>query len=287
MTGYDTYSIDNTKNNRYPSRCHIRNAVIYSGALSWQRQSQRCCVKGAAYNIVGWASGALSDVVSRKQRGENRNGAVFIRTPFGKNETLFHPADPLKKPKAVTKAEAAQESENVPKQISEADFHAKTDAKEEQKENAVWKTLEKAADRIKALGNLPGFIGRAIRKIYLTIREIYDRIKEWNRFVARTLLLQQTKRLLKHIAPVKIRGNLHFGFADPSVTGNTLAAIALFYPVLPKKLFIVPDFQNKILEGELDFKGRIYGIILVIVFCKIWFNKDIQRFRKKSRRSKK
>lgn len=207
--------------------------------------------------------------------------------PLGRMKRFFTRRTPLKKPKAVLKAEAAQESENVPKQISEADFHAKTDAKEEQKENAVWKTLEKAADRIKALGNLPGFIGRAIRKIYLTIREIYDRIKEWNRFVARTLLLQQTKRLLKHIAPVKIRGNLHFGFADPSVTGNTLAAIALFYPVLPKKLFIVPDFQNKILEGELDFKGRIYGIILVIVFCKIWFNKDIQRFRKKSRRSKK
>lgn len=190
--------------------------------------------------------------------------------------------------KIEKKAEGKPEAEKKLKagEASAGDF--KPDSAAKTAENPAESFLQKIKGKIKALCSLPGIIGRTIRKIYLTLRGICDKIKRWNQFfhlkefsAAKALVLRLVKRLLKHIAPVRIEGNLQFGFEDPSVTGNVLAAIALFYPVLPRKLVIIPDFQNKRLEGNLKFRGRIYGIVPVIICLRIWFDKNIRALRKK------
>lgn len=63
--------------------------------------------------------------------------------------------------------------------------------------------------------------------------------------------------LLRHIRPRKIEGNLLFGMENPADTGQLLGLAAIFYPYYQKSLSIFPDFDKKILEGNLFIKGRI------------------------------
>lgn len=131
--------------------------------------------------------------------------------------------------------------------------------------------------------SIPGKIKTVIKKIKLTIRRIYDKIKNGSEFLqlestrqAIRLLLGECKGIFKHILPKKMRGNVIYGFEDPSITGQVLAVLSMFYPKYHKKLQIVPMFDQAILEGRIQMRGRIYGIFLLIHGLKIILNKDVK-----------
>lgn len=92
------------------------------------------------------------------------------------------------------------------------------------------------------------------------------------------LLIREIKRVLKAIAPRRIRGHLRYGSDDPADTGKFLAGAAMLYPFYHGKVSIVPDFDDKILEFDLVLKGRIYIGTLVAVLLKLYFNKKVKRF---------
>ncbi len=92
------------------------------------------------------------------------------------------------------------------------------------------------------------------------------------------LLIREIKRVLKAIAPRRIRGHLRYGSDDPADTGKFLAGAAMLYPFYHGKVSIVPAFDDKILEFDLVLKGRIYIGTLVAVLLKLYFNKKVKRF---------
>lgn len=92
------------------------------------------------------------------------------------------------------------------------------------------------------------------------------------------LLIREIKRVLKAIAPRRIRGYLRYGSDDPADTGKFLAGAAMLYPFYHGKVSIVPVFDEKILEFDLVLKGRIYIGTLVAVLLKLYFNKKVKRF---------
>lgn len=83
--------------------------------------------------------------------------------------------------------------------------------------------------------------------------------------------------LLRHILPRKISGRVHFGFDDPSLTGKILAYLAMIYPIAEKYLRIEPEFQQKILEGNLEFRGRIRIGTIAVAVLSILLDKNIRR----------
>ena len=123
---------------------------------------------------------------------------------------------------------------------------------------------------------------------YCDIKEKYDRIRKEIRFWKKmyddkrnkdafALIKKEIIRLLKKIAPKKIKGFVHFGFDDPATTGSILMYLAMIYPVLPKKLKIDPSFEDTDIYGAIDVKGRLSLIVPAVSFLKVFFNKDCRR----------
>lgn len=71
------------------------------------------------------------------------------------------------------------------------------------------------------------------------------------------LLWKQSVRFLRHVRPGSGRGAMTFGFDDPGLTGQVLAAAAMIYPFFEGNLEICPVFDEKIFEAEGSFKGRV------------------------------
>lgn len=91
-------------------------------------------------------------------------------------------------------------------------------------------------------------------------------------------------KILKHLAPTRIKGELVYGAADPATTGQHLGYISIALPLYYDKIDITPDFSQKILEGYISVKGRIRMINLIIYGVQVLFNKNvmitIKRFKK-------
>lgn len=91
-----------------------------------------------------------------------------------------------------------------------------------------------------------------------------------------TLAKKECKRLLRHLKPSKFTLKWHFGFEDPSVTGEVLSWLAVFYGFYRSSLALVPDFEEAVQEGEIYCRGRIRCATLLIIFVKVYFSKDIR-----------
>lgn len=77
------------------------------------------------------------------------------------------------------------------------------------------------------------------------------------------------KKTLKHILPYKVKGFVRIGLEDPCNTGYLLGVLSMIYPIYADKIQIVPDFQEEVLEGQVDAKGRIRAFTLLIIGIKL------------------
>ena len=111
------------------------------------------------------------------------------------------------------------------------------------------------------------------QRIALTIRGIYDKIIALRHGLeVFKLAWPYLFRLLKHLRPRKIQGEMEFGFEDPSSTGRLLGLISVVYPVIPAKLEIIPDFQEKRFGCDISARGHfiiLYVIINIVKLMKI------------------
>ena len=128
-------------------------------------------------------------------------------------------------------------------------------------------------------------------KIKCTIRKICDKIKElWKSKEKITDFLtdethksafQRVKQdiliLAKRLSPRTLRGYVRFGFDDPYNTGRVLAGLSVLYPFYGDKVDIYPEFEKKVLEGDIYMKGHIRGIHLLIIVLKLILDKDIRK----------
>ncbi len=82
--------------------------------------------------------------------------------------------------------------------------------------------------------------------------------------------------LVKRIRPRTIKGRVRFGFEDPYNTGRVLAILSVLYPFYGDRIQIEPDFESKVLEGDIQAKGHIRGIHLLIIVCNLLFDQNIR-----------
>ena len=83
-------------------------------------------------------------------------------------------------------------------------------------------------------------------------------------------------RLLRFLKPKYLSGYVRFGFEDPSLTGKVLAWLSMFYGMYGEHLILQPDFQEKVLEGELHVRGKVRASYFLIVLFHIWRSKEIR-----------
>ncbi|MBQ3665110.1 MAG: DUF2953 domain-containing protein [Lachnospiraceae bacterium] len=96
-------------------------------------------------------------------------------------------------------------------------------------------------------------------------------------------------KVLKHIRPKKVKGFIRFGLGDAYNTGRVLGII---YAVLRggrKNFNIYADFDNKVLETDIEIKGRMQIYYFVFIAVRIYLNEEFKKLlqRKKELDSKK
>lgn len=183
-----------------------------------------------------------------------------------------------KKANLSSGSDAVEEEKTLEPETS--DFYESEEKIQAEKKNKISVILDKLKEIMDKLAQLPSMLG----KIPLTIRRIYDKIDWYRQFFehprtkeAVNLVLDRSKKLLHHIFPKKIRGQVTFGSEDPSITGTALAVLGMTMPFHKNRVEIVPVFDNQnILEGNIKIKGRIYGFVPVKILAELYFNKNIK-----------
>ncbi len=84
-----------------------------------------------------------------------------------------------------------------------------------------------------------------------------------------SLLWRQVKKIIRHVIPQKAGGNVILGFDDPALTGQVMAVCSVLYALYGEQLVITPDFENKIIDGELEMKGRIRAGTLALIAVRV------------------
>ena len=116
------------------------------------------------------------------------------------------------------------------------------------------------------------------------VDQITSKVNKIDRFIqaectqnSLKLLKKMLISVLRHIAPSKISGKVHFGMDKPSATGRILGYASAFYPLYGDSLQLIPDFETKIIEGDLEVQGKVQLYIFVIWAIRAIVSKDIRK----------
>ena len=99
-----------------------------------------------------------------------------------------------------------------------------------------------------------------------------------------SVVLEGLKKILCHLRPGKVSGEVHFGFEDPSSTGMVYGMLTVFYSCYGDSFVIVPDFEQSILEGHIKLKGRIVAGRLAVILLSLWRDKKVKRLLREVRK---
>ncbi len=200
-----------------------------------------------------------------------------------------------KKPKETPKEEVIAATPTEEAAIEEAPTSSETHVMNEETDNieeVLQNALEAADNEEEAkLWKFFQKLWQNIKNIKYTIQRIYDKIKEIIRnirYYIRVIQSETFKRafrlckaeilkLLKSILPGKLNANLIIGTGEPASTGQILAIHGILYPYIGNHIYITPDFENAIVEGDFFIKGKITVFKALKMAIKVYFNKDIKR----------
>lgn len=196
----------------------------------------------------------------------------------------FKPAEPEK---IVEKKTEQEHGEKTEKEV-ERKTETTTETATEKKADSV---LQKLQEFLKQIPGIPKKFLDVLKKISLTVHHICDKINQIKEFLEserfarlKALLFQEGKRTICHIRPRKIKGHIKIGTGDPYRTGQLLAVAGIFFPVYGEHITIEPYFEQKILEGNMSVKGRIYGNFFVRLAWRLFRDSDIRFMIKKIKR---
>lgn len=90
-------------------------------------------------------------------------------------------------------------------------------------------------------------------------------------------LKREVRRFLGHVSPkdVKIVGKI--GLEDPYMTGQALAVLGMLFPFLGENTVVVPDFENKVLEGSVHIEGKIHNFRMLAILWRLIKDRDVRK----------
>ena len=145
-------------------------------------------------------------------------------------------------------------------------------------------------ENLKKIAEKPQIV---VKKIDYTICGTYAKIQfvrattaSNTYFRAKQLLLNQARRVIRHILPRKCRVNVVYGADDPAKTADMVARVAMLYPILEERVKIVPVFDEETLYGTARIRGRIRLSVILWALGRLYFSRDIRAIRKRMDRFK-
>ena len=140
--------------------------------------------------------------------------------------------------------------------------------------------FEKIAGRLRAFFQKIKYTFQRLCGKIKTLSEKKEKVKGFLTDEVHRRAFQKTKtelsRLMKRIRPKKLKGTVHYGFEDPYHTGQVLAALGVVYPWLGEAVSVYPDFEKRILQGDLYVKGTVRALYVVLLIWKLVWCKDVR-----------
>ncbi len=137
--------------------------------------------------------------------------------------------------------------------------------------------LEKIRLRIRKIRETISNICKKIKKILRQKDEICRILAEPETKQTFSFVWQEFKHLLKHVLPGKIKGYVAYGADDPATTGQVLGILSIIYAKTGQLLEIRPNFQEKQLESNIELKGHIQVITLLVIAVKVFFHQELRQ----------
>lgn len=187
--------------------------------------------------------------------------------------------------KKIEAKKPAEIEEQVPSQKRDESVKQVEDVKKEAPERkkffekiSAW--FEWILQRIKTIREK---IKYTFDKICDTIKSMLEKKDKLAAFItdeihksALAAALKEIHRILKFLKPKKLKADIHFGFEDPSITGYVLALSSMIYPFIGEHTDIQPDFEHKILEGNVIIAGKIRMLYFAISAWNLIWNKHVR-----------
>lgn len=170
-----------------------------------------------------------------------------------------------------------EKSPTVPEQEKQIAPKQTTDQREEQSAFRQADEREKKPRGIRQLFLWLQNVIKIVRKMKKKVHSVQDLVDILRSDAGKAFICivkENVIHLWKQIHPRRMRGKVIFGTGDPCSTGELLGVLALFYAWYGNGVQIIPDFEQKRIEGNVSFRGRIRMITLICIAWRIIKNKD-------------
>lgn len=119
-----------------------------------------------------------------------------------------------------------------------------------------------------------------VKGIFLNIRKKFEYIrKEYNdkdNREAFSFAIGMIKKFLKHSLPRKYVINIKLGAGNAATTGEIVGLAYTLSSMFCLNVNITPDFENKIFECDIPFRGRLCVLIILIWIIKVFRHKQLR-----------
>lgn len=237
-----------------------------------------------AHGTVSWCFSALAVKFSLEDGRTEGEVRLFGRRLGGRDreeETLEADFREASEPSVHTASLDGGRSRDRAKERESRNRSGAPGRREKAKEEGKGPGTERPSGRLEKLAKgLRGRISRAGAKIRSAL-EKKDQIMaflrdEENRRTFR-LVKKQLVKVVRHVMPVRLEGEVTFGFDDPYRTGQLLSAAALLYPVYRDRIRVTPVFDREVLEGELKLEGRIRLAVLLGAAVRLGMDRNFRK----------
>ena len=184
-------------------------------------------------------------------------------------------------------ASVPQPEPEVSRQEQPQDKHAQTKPPRQ----SILKKLLYAIRRI--YGKITA-IGRGLFSLVVKLLHMPEKASEtigtltdfWNleeNVKARESIWRELKFLWKHSRPRKADLTLHFGFEDPSWTGQCMGVLSILNVWYPGRIFLKPEFEQEIFEGTLYIKGHMMLAVPLLSIFRLWRDENVMKIYRRFR----
>ena len=197
--------------------------------------------------------------------------------------------DRLKKDLAPGTAVATvpQPEPEAPRQEQPKDKQAQTKPPRQSILKKLLYAIQRIYGKITAIGR--GLFSLVVKLLHMpekaseTIETLTDFWNLEENVKARESIWRELKFLWKHSRPRKADLTLHFGFEDPSWTGQCMGVLSILNVWYPGRIFLKPEFEQEIFEGTLYIKGHMMLAVPLLSVFRLWRDKNVMNMYRRFR----
>lgn len=244
----------------------------FRGKLTKEEKIAKLRILGIPINLLKDETDSLKDEMSKEKKKKEKSSS----------QKKSHN-------KTATKDKIDKSTVKVPDEIQQKDVE------EEKETDKLIEEKKPICDKIKDIfERICSFFKKTKEKIksaFKNVEDAYNKAKEIKAFITANTTKEAYQygkkiiiKVVKHIFPSKIRANIHFGFEEPDKTGQMLGYIAMtlsMFRINVKHVLVVPNFDKKVVEGNIKAKGHFLIGVLLINGLRFYFKKEIHDIIKK------